>query len=437
MSEIDVSVVIPVWNGRPYLVACMEALLAQVPGAFRFGEGRVEVLCVDNASSDGSADFIEEHYPQARLIRNPVNRGFAGACNVGIEAASGATIALLNQDTRVRPGWLAALSDALTDARVGVVGCKALYPDGETIQHAGGRIQWPVAMAEHYGAGERDAGQWDTPREVDYVTGAAMAFRRDVLEAVGQGPLDEGFWPGYYEDVDLCYRVRAAGYEVWYIPSAVLIHEESPSLGGTARLSALFHQGRLRFVLKHLPPESFVRDFVPAERSTSLTDAQGELALALRTAYLGAMPLVGSLYARRWQADVEAVSAVLEALQQLYLHPVQDPEDAPIEPALDEFEFRSSTPILGPLIVRLRSLWYGAAARWAVRHLARQQEAVNRQLEVIRVRQDALNRSFVRSIVSLSQDLATLVVEHGGREHSQRTEFGPTEPDQGGAGEHL
>jgi hypothetical protein len=320
---------------------------------------------------------------------------------------------------------------------VGVAGCKALYADGETIQHAGGRIEWPVAMAEHYGSGERDAGQWDTPREVDYVTGAAMAFRRDVLEAVGRGPLDEGFWPGYYEDVDFCYRARAAGYEVWYIPGAVLVHEESPSLGGTTRLSIVFHQGRLRFVLKHLPPESFVRDFVPAERSTLLADAQGELALALRTAYLGAMPLVGSLCVRRWRADVEAVSAVVEALQQLYLHPMPGPEDVPIEPALEELEFRSSLPVLGPLVARLRSLWYGVAARWAVRHLARQQEAVNRQLEVIRVRQEALNRSFVRSIASLSQDLADLVVQHGGGEPSQSTESGPTESDPGGARENL
>lgn len=130
MSCADVSVIIPVWNGRPYLDACLDALLAQEPPGF-------EIILVDNASTDGSADYVADHYSQVQLIRNRDNRGFAGACNIGLKAASGRIFVLLNQDTRVYPGWLSVLCGALSNSRIGVAGCKCLYPDGETIQHAG------------------------------------------------------------------------------------------------------------------------------------------------------------------------------------------------------------------------------------------------------------------------------------------------------------
>ena len=121
-------------------------------------------------------------------------------------------------------------------------------------------------------AGEPDRGQWNVARPVDYVSGAAMAFRREVLDEVGL--LDEGFWPGYYEDADFCFRVRDAGYEVWYTPDARLIHDESAALSGTRGLQVAFHRGRLRFVLKHLPPQRFLAEFVPAERALFLAVAR-------------------------------------------------------------------------------------------------------------------------------------------------------------------
>jgi GT2 family glycosyltransferase len=417
MSGADVSIVIPTWNGLKYLASCLDALLAHaVPGS----TGKVEIIAVDNASTDGSAEFVADHYPDVRLIRNRDNLGFAGACNVGLEAARGQILVLLNQDTRVYPGWLEALCRALQEPRVGVAGCKSLYADGETIQHAGGRIEWPRAMAHHDGAGERDAGQWDVPRQVEYVTGAAMAFRRAVLESVGL--LDEGFWPGYYEDADFCYRVREAGYEVWYVPDAVLVHAETGSLAGTALLSQAFHQGRLQFVLKHLPPARFLGEFVPAEREALLGAAQGETALALRMAYLRSIPAAAVLYPRRWHVDANAVSRAVKALQQLYQHPAPvaapDSEAISLNQSLSEFEFRSPVPVLGPLIAGARRWWYNVAARWAVGHLARQQEAINRQVALLQERQEAMNRVYVHSIVALSGEVARLAAEaeHDGEE---------------------
>ena len=423
MSGADVSIVIPAWNGMAYLAACLDALRADaVPG----GAAGVEVIVVDNASTDGSPDLVADRYPEVRLIRNRDNLGFAGACNVGLEAARGRILVLLNQDTRVYPGWREALCRALQAPRAGVAGCKSLYADGETIQHAGGRIEWPLGMARHDGAGERDTGQWDVPRQVEYVTGAAMAFRRDVLEAVGL--LDEGFWPGYYEDADFCYRVREAGYEVWYVPDALLVHAESASLAGTALLLQSFHQGRLRFVIKHLPPARFVDEFVPAEQAAHLEGARGEAALALRMAYLRAIPAVASLYSLRRQADAGAVSRAIRALQHLYLYPIPvsgpDREAIPLDQPLSEFEFRSSVPVLGPLIAGARRWWYNVAARWAVRHLARQQEAINRQMALLQERQEAMNRVYAHSLAALSQEVARLAAGAGqdGQEHRSERE---------------
>jgi GT2 family glycosyltransferase len=186
MSHTKVSVIIPVWNGREYLPGCLDALLAQEYPDF-------EVIAVDNASVDGSAELIAEQYPQVRLIRSSRNLGFAGGCNAGLKVARGDVLVLLNQDTVVLPGWLLALVEALQQPEVGIVGCKILYPDGKTIQHAGGWIEWPLGLAHHYGHGELDQGQWDQLREVEYVTGAAMAFWGHVVKQIGG--MDEGFWP--------------------------------------------------------------------------------------------------------------------------------------------------------------------------------------------------------------------------------------------------
>src|SRR4051812_24488178 len=116
------SVILPAWNGIDDLPACLAALAEQ-------SHTPLEVIAVDNASSDGSADWIAEHYPAVRLIRNLENRSFGGACNSGLAAAQGDVLVLLNQDTVVQRQWLAALVEALADdVTIGIAGSKALYP---------------------------------------------------------------------------------------------------------------------------------------------------------------------------------------------------------------------------------------------------------------------------------------------------------------------
>ncbi len=413
VSGKKVSVIIPVWNGMSFLQDCLNAVLTQ--------EGvDSEVIVVDNASGDGSADLVAEKFSAVRLIRHERNLGFAGGCNVGLKAAQGDILVLLNQDTRVHPNWLQVLSNALQDHKIGVAGCKIFYPDGETIQHAGAWIEWPLGLTHHYGQGERDTGAWDTPRIVEYVTGAAMAFRRDVLESVGFW--DEKFWPAYFEDVDFCLRAREAGYEIWYIPHATLIHKETTSLADRRLVSQFSHRGRLRFLLKHMPPEQFLTRFVPSEQSYIREFASK----ALRMAYLESIPQAVVILCERWQADQGTIYEVIAALQRLYRlawtedwEKVQEPvvpatitsgvtSDVPAKmallPHLREFEFRSKTPIVGPLIARFRTLWYNVAARWAVRYLRQQQEVVHRQLERRLV-------ELVDENAFLAQEIASLILQ--------------------------
>lgn len=264
-----VSVIVPVWNGRQYLRACFDALLAQNHAA-------LEIIAVDNASSDSSAGFVQEHYPQVRLIRNRRNLGFAGGCNVGLRAAQGNVLVLLNQDTVVQEGWVDAIVEALQDPQVGVVGCKILEADGKTLHHCGGLLDMDAVETQHRGVGEIDRGQYDRPEDVPFVTGAAYALRRDVLERVGL--FDELFYPGYYEDTDYCIRVREAGLRVRYVPAAVVVHSVSASTRQDwIRMRFYYYRNRMICALKHLAVQQFVDRFGPAERERLGALSPGEL----------------------------------------------------------------------------------------------------------------------------------------------------------------
>lgn len=420
------SVIIPVWQGEPYLRRCLEALLAQEGPSF-------EVLVVDNASPDAAAALVREQFPQVTLLRNARNLGFAGGCNVGLRAAQGEVLLLLNQDTEVQPGWLASLVETVQDPQVGIAGCRIFYPDGVTLQHAGAYLEWPLALAHHHGGGQPDGEPWQEARAVETVTGAALALRRAVWEEVGG--LDEGFWPGYFEDMDLCLRVRAAGYQIWYQPQATLIHQESTSISDPILRSYYYQQGRLRLLLKHLEPSRFLNEFVPAERAYQGPAIFGMEGGALRQAYLKSIPAAISLLQERWQAAPETLRQVSDALHGLYraawdtswqkveaqVGPVQASLDEPLAleqfmsdealervladferhvalPVLESAPFDSPTPLVGPLLSGARRLGYELAARWPLEHLQGQQERVNRQQEGLN-RQQALVNQHLRGVV--------------------------------------
>jgi GT2 family glycosyltransferase len=407
---MKISVVVPSWNGMDHLEKCLESLLSQKNPEF-------EVVVVDNGSADGSADFVAAHYPQVQLIRNKRNLGFAGGCNVGLRAARGEVLVLLNQDVIVLPGWLGALADALADEQVGVAGAKLLEPDGRTLSHAGGYLEWPVAMGLHIGIGEIDQGQYDVATDVEYVTGASLAIRRNVLDRVGL--LDERFYPAFFEDVDLCWRVRQAGWRVRYEPRAVALHDEASSTRHHWPSRHYYHyRNRLLFLFKHFTLSQILEEFIPAERERILRLPLDELRAgqAAITEILAMWSVAsGDLLEAKGDVEKEKEENLLEALRMLrelivyrqggdpafsrpkrpterlgepvgeseplrpFQHGLTEALVAELETLWDVHErpFTSQVPILGRWIVALRNLWNSVATKWYVRPLLSQQVRFN------------------------------------------------------------
>lgn len=383
------SVVIPLWNGADFIEECLGHLLAS-----RLPVGtNLEVLVVDNASSDGGPALVESRFPAVRLLRNRQNLGFAGACAQGIAAARGDWLALLNQDTAVADDWLAALLAALAEPTVGIAGGLALFPpgpdtaaSGERIQHAGVVVDGPLAVARHRGYQEPLADEWLRPVDLPAVTGAGLAIRRDVLARCGG--LDEAFWPGYYEDIDLCYRVGLAGLRVRYVPDARLVHLESSSFRDPLFAEWARLRGRLRFVLKHQTPPQILAEFLPAEAAYRSTVLAGDENGFIARAYLEAIPMALALHR---QQPIDWLAAVAEALAELYGQPHPPaPADADRLPAMQPVLAASPAdrlPLLGPPIRRLRRslhqlvLFYVQRQQSAARAEMRRQAARIRQLE--------------------------------------------------------
>lgn len=310
-------VIIVSWEGVAILPACLEALAPQLSPENR-------LLVVDNASHDDAVACVYRACPDAQVIENSSNLGFGGGVNTGLRALLRARppdyVVLLNQDAIVAPGWLEGMLRPFDSPRVGAVGCKLLYPDG-TLQHAGAYLEYPRAIAQHIGWHQPDDGRYDLKRDIDYVTGASLALRVTALRRVGL--FDEGYNPGYYEDSDLLWRLRRAGYRVVYTGSACAVHHESTSTADTVRRGMLYNRNRLRFILKTLPARAFWEDFVPAERMFIARHGVGDEARALRWAYLHALIALPDTLAARQPLhpadplDHYAVARVLVSLRRL------------------------------------------------------------------------------------------------------------------------
>jgi GT2 family glycosyltransferase len=206
-------------NGRHFLDTCLEALAAQrAPGGF-------EVLLVDNGSDDGSLEHVRRLHGWVRAVAFGKNLGFSRANNLAIREARGRYVVLLNNDTRVLEGWLAALVAAAdTCPRAGAVTSKILFADRPDVIQNAGLLLLDDGGGGDRGSGERDLGQYDEPGEVFGFCGAAALLRREMLDDVG--PLDETFF-AYYEDTDLSWRMRLRGWSVLYEPRARVEHVHS------------------------------------------------------------------------------------------------------------------------------------------------------------------------------------------------------------------
>jgi len=275
---IDLSVVILSWNVRNLLRQCLDSVLNHPrPTA-------TEIIVVDNASSDGSAEMVRAEFPQVKLIVNTINRGYTGGNNDGIATATGRYVLILNPDTRVVGDALSTLveyADAHPD--VGVVGPQLVNPDG-SVQSS--RRRFPTLMTglfestwlqplaprrvlrDYYLQDQPD----DVPQEVDWVTGACLLVRREAIQQVGG--LDEGFFM-YSEELDWCRRIKQAGWKIVYLPQAQVMHYVGQSSDQVvAQRHIYFQTSKVRYFRKH---------------HGAL--AAGVLRIALLTMYLGQLVL--------------------------------------------------------------------------------------------------------------------------------------------------
>lgn len=299
-----VSVIVLAWNGRLYLPMCLDSIQNQLSETD-------ELLLVDNGSTDGAPLELAAERPDIRLIQNHMNLGVAAGFNKGVEAAGGKIIVLVNQDVTLMENCLQSLVKYFErNDNVGVLGCKLMYPDRQTVQHAGALIHMPSGEPIQLGRWEKDTGQYEQPRQVDYVTGAVIAFRKSIWSEVGG--FDERFHPAYYEDVDFCFRASHAGYSILYIPQAMAIHHEATSVG---RLSSdhyfAHHNNRLRFLWKNLSNTQIVTEFLIAELERLDWDFSENEAIALKRAYDSE---------NRYELDepqkIEAISMALTTLRE-------------------------------------------------------------------------------------------------------------------------
>ncbi len=217
------SIVIPTYNGRSLLETCLGSLYAHRPAGIA-----IEIIVADDASTDGTADWLAVRYPEVVVVRREVNGGFCASANAGLAAARGEFIQLLNNDTEVTSGWVEAGLGPFDDPAVGSVAPLVVVRSSpERVDSAGDSyslLGWPTKR----GHGEASE-SWSRhrPDEVFGASGSSAFYRAEALRRAGGG-FDPAFG-SYYEDVDLAFRMRWAGYRCVFAPECRILHEVSAS----------------------------------------------------------------------------------------------------------------------------------------------------------------------------------------------------------------
>lgn len=267
-SSVTLSIIIVNWNVRDLLRACLNSISSQAQlvapqvWALCDADYTLEILVVDSASSDGSAAMVEHEFPNVRLWASQINLGYAGGNNLGMRHSRGRYVLLLNPDTVVHPGALRVLLDYMeTHPQAGVVGPRLCYPDGST---QSSRRRFPTLgtaliestfleqwfprhpLIRHYRMLDRPD---DQPCQADWLVGACLAVRREVIEQVGM--LDESYFM-YSEELDWQKRIRQAGWQVVYLPQARVTHYEGKSSEQVSAFRDIrFQTSKILYFKKH------------------------------------------------------------------------------------------------------------------------------------------------------------------------------------------
>ncbi len=249
---MELTIILVNYHAREYLPACLAALEAAPPGVPH------QVVLVDNSPGDGTAEAVRARFPSVTIITNRANVGFGRACNQALRASDTPFVLLLNPDTEVQPGALDALLAALrANPRVAAAGPRLLYPDGR-YQHSAFRLPgiaqaffgfFSLVPLDSRWNGRYPLPRSSRPRAVEHLLGACLLIRREALETVGL--LDERFFI-YFEETDWCARARRAGWELWQVPTATVIHHSGATTRPVAeQMSLQFHRSQALYYRKH------------------------------------------------------------------------------------------------------------------------------------------------------------------------------------------
>lgn len=306
-----VSIIIPTYNGQALLAVCLPSLRGQSYPADSF-----EVIVVDDASGDGTVEWLAAEFPWVQVVRLAQNSGFIAACNAGVAAARGEVLVLLNNDTEAEPGWLAALVAALMDhPQAGSAASKMLLFDRRDTLHTAGDTMGKNGIPRNRGVWEQDTGQYDQQRWVFGPCGGAAAYRREAWQQAGG--FDPALWM-YLEDVDLAWRLQRLGWRAIYAPEARIYHQLSATGGGAL---ASYYTGRntLWVIARNWPGPLLRRHW------RAIVAAQGRIAWDALRAWRGEAArarlrgqLAGLLgLARAWRQRPEALEVSVDYLESL------------------------------------------------------------------------------------------------------------------------
>ena len=249
----DIAIVILNWNGKAFLEVFLSPLLDSIASS------NAEVVVADNGSTDGSVAFLQEVYPQLRLILFDRNHGFTGGYNKALQQIEAKYYILLNSDIEVDPNWLKPLADFMEgNAHVGICMPKMLsLKQPEYFEYAGAcggfidRFGYPFCRGRILSYIEKDTGQYDTPLQIFWASGACLMIRAALFHELGG--FDERFF-AHMEEIDLCWRAQLAGHQVWVVPASKVFHVGGGTLPSDAPQKLyLNYRNNLWMLYKNLP----------------------------------------------------------------------------------------------------------------------------------------------------------------------------------------
>lgn len=243
-----VSIIIVNWNGEYLLKKCLDSALKQTYENY-------DVIVVDNASTDGSVEFIKNNYQSVRIIQNKVNYGYAKGNNIGIKSVQSDFIATLNTDTEVNLNWIRELVKVMyADSTIGICASKQLfYNDRKRIDSAGIKLT-PYCAGKNIGLGEIDNNQYKS-KKVFGANGASAFYRKKMLDEIGL--FDEDYFL-YEEELDLSWRAKLAGWKCMFVETAIVYHMRSETVNKSSYLCEYYSQrNRLFNIVKNPPIAAF------------------------------------------------------------------------------------------------------------------------------------------------------------------------------------